>query len=826
MYYKVSTVLLIIFMLIFFIGVIFILTNNIKSFETFQTKSYTYDDTLVRAFPTSGSTLTLTTNTINETGKDSSGLTIFTSESMFTSTNDLYYISSTFRQNNGIQISNIFKENSATNITLSSSSPQIITAPEGTVIGNYIIFTYITKLKFVSFSITFNNAAHIYNNNRIKLYTPSYNSNNLTRIDADETVSGNRLVITIKPIIEPYILDKLIIFFDSSITQMVVNNITIRGIPMNISNRVEEKPLEEGNTNLMLGENNPLPTVSPVQRSFDVNLYAGTSPNKKFKELVQMKKPYAMYYAGSVGFKNSNSVNTQFQDLYGRQCRNAIIVGNYNKRIDNISNTSANNYNSNKIEYITGSTRTQILFPYDSIPKEYTICAITAYTNKTTNRKRILTADTNGSNGPNWLLGHWEGRSLIAHHNRWLSRHDNINNNTDWVISCVTSGTNGGKSYVFMNTETYEHAYHPVDNYGDRSYGTLTVNKNPWGENSDFALSYVIIWDTALLRPELINVYDALDNYLKTGEELDYTTTSELGVTIQQARGSCGNPGTSAMDIKRETGTNTDGVYWIHISDEIGVKPVYCIMNSACHGGGWMLAMKGARNRTTFMYGSHHWTTDSILNENFLRRNDGNTDEDAKYPVFNGSKINDCLAIFNSADVRGNSNIPGYGYGWFEPNIIKVRQSLLEYFKSDSCYINYFGDKDADFSHFNRCEIANRDKYRYTDNSQKNNARNSFIADHITNKYKEGIWSNQKEFMAYGLNIRPRTWWGHSVRWGGTFNENPGTTNHGYWWHGDGSNDVSGGIGVNHWYSCGDVIGCCEASRGTVAAMRFEWYVR
>ena len=87
---------------------------------------------------------------------------------------------------------------------------------------------------------------------------------------------------------------------------MVVNNITIRGIPMNISNRVEEKPVEEGNVNLMLGENNPLPTVSPVQRSFDVNLYAGTSPNKKFKELVQMKKPYAMYYAGSVGFKNSN----------------------------------------------------------------------------------------------------------------------------------------------------------------------------------------------------------------------------------------------------------------------------------------------------------------------------------------------------------------------------------------------------------------------------------------------------------------------------------------------------------------------------------------
>jgi hypothetical protein len=43
---------------------------------------------------------------------------------------------------------------------------------------------------------------------------------------------------------------------------------------------------------------------------------------------------------------------------------------------------------------------------------------------------------------------------------------------------------------------------------------------------------------------------------------------------------------------------------------------------------------------------------------------------------------------------------------------------------------------------------------------------------------------------------------------------------------GDGSNDVSGGIGISFNYSSGDYIGCCQASRGRNASMRFEWYVR
>lgn len=826
MYYRYSTLVLIIFMLLFIIGIIFIVNNNINSLEKFQNN---YDMSIVRLFPPVGGNLTINTNNIDISAKDNTGLSILTSESMFTDNNDLYYISSSYRQNNGVQISNLFRGNSATNVTLSkSNSPsQNIKTSDGTIKGNYIIYTYSTRLKIVGFNITFNDAANNYSN-KIKLFRSSYNANfsiDLIKLDMDQTIIDKTLKLWIKENTDPYEVDKIIIFFDDSIADVVVKNIEIRGIPINLANKVELDPVEPYQTNNMLGENNGLPIITPNQKIADEYSYKGTSPNKKFKELVQIKKPYAMYYAGNVGFKEAANNVTQFQDLYGRQCRNAVIIGDYNKIIENISNKNAE-YNSNKIAYIKGDVKTQIIFPYDSIPREYTICAITKYTNTNRNRARILSADTNGVTGPNWLLGHWGGRTLIAHHNGWLSRHNNINNKTEWVISCATSGTNGSKSYVFMNDEVYEHNYRPIGNYNDKTYGTLTINKNPWGENSDFALSYVIIWDVALQRPELINVYDALENFLNTGEELDYATSQDLGVTVQQSKGSCGNPGLSAKDIKDATGTNTDGVYWIYISNEIGVKPVYCIMNSACYGGGWMLAIKGAKDKTTFMYNSGHWTNDTVLNENFLRRNNNDINEDAKYHVFNGCKINDCLAIFNSADVKGISNLSGYGYAWYEPNIIKVKQTLLNYFKNDTCYINYFGDKAADFSHFNRCEINNRDKYKYTNDSDKNNARNRFIEDHITNKYKEGIWSNQKEFMAYGLNIRPRTWWGHSVRWGGTFNENPGTTNYGYWWMGDGSNDVSGGIGITAKYSCGDYISCCESSKGTAASMRFEWYVR
>jgi hypothetical protein len=71
------------------------------------------------------------------------------------------------------------------------------------------------------------------------------------------------------------------------------------------------------------------------------------------------------------------------------------------------------------------------------------------------------------------------------------------------------------------------------------------------------------------------------------------------------------------------------------------------------------------------------------------------------------------------------------------------------------------------------------------------------------------------------LNIIPQGW-NHAVRWGGSFNENPG--------HWDGlpnSNDVSCGIGLQaRNFSAGDAINCCQSSTGTNASMGFKWFIR
>jgi hypothetical protein len=62
----------------------------------------------------------------------------------------------------------------------------------------------------------------------------------------------------------------------------------------------------------------------------------------------------------------------------------------------------------------------------------------------------------------------------------------------------------------------------------------------------------------------------------------------------------------SAKYLQTAFGNNNDGVYWINLP-YVGPTQVYCLLNPAVNGGGWMMAMK-ATTGTTFSYSSAYWT--------------------------------------------------------------------------------------------------------------------------------------------------------------------------------------------------------------------------
>jgi hypothetical protein len=262
------------------------------------------------------------------------------------------------------------------------------------------------------------------------------------------------------------------------------------------------------------------------------------------------------------------------------------------------------------------------------------------------------------------------------------------------------------------------------------------------------------------------------------------------------------DPGVSAAQLKLDNGYNTDGVYWITIG---GVsQQVYCIMNSAFDGGGWMMMMKATRG-TTFNFDASFWETNNTLNATQVNRNDG----DAKFNVYNQFAGKDFLALWPDIGQGGSISVAGYPWTWLQND--------------------YFGGtRITPLSFFQTAGFKSGQPQTFGGNGR-------FIRDAKTfSGWASGVFSSQVDIRFYGFNYQAYNAANGfaRVRWGFGWNENgdglyPSVNN-----VAPGSNDVSGGIGMHTsfgatgGFSAGDWINCCQDTTGINRNARVEIYVR
>ena len=282
--------------------------------------------------------------------------------------------------------------------------------------------------------------------------------------------------------------------------------------------KLQEEAIQKINT--INNENiDPLATIQPIQpiqpQSQIEQPTITQPPNNnivEFLSVISAYEPWGVYYAGNF---SGNKLN----DLLGRNNRNAVATGTIN------TTTSTGNGANGSIKSISGTSSSFIEWPANSIPEKFTICSITRYTG-TENNKRILTA-RNATSTDDWIHGHKGGKRGVVYYTDYKTNSSpdfNLTGNiTDWVVTCAKNDT-------ITPTNIYINGAPSGIKGGGQGKLRLAINKlddnSIINQQSDFALSYIIIWDTILTDTALKIVSSALMNYLNTGEDLLFDTNS------------------------------------------------------------------------------------------------------------------------------------------------------------------------------------------------------------------------------------------------------------------------------------------------------------
>jgi len=239
----------------------------------------------------------------------------------------------------------------------------------------------------------------------------------------------------------------------------------------------------------------------------------------------------------------------------------------------------------------------------------------------------------------------------------------------------------------------------------------------------------------------------------------------------------------------------TDGVYWINLPT-VGPTQIYCIMNPAYAGGGWMLAMKGGSGSNLFAYTTSYWTSTNTLNTGDNVRSDA----DAKFQTFNYFPATDWMAIFptraNGGDIP--TSLVNTGWTWVENNAVNMTIPLVSWFA--------LGIQNTKLC--NGISTIAGYPFIITNPIPLNSTK--YYSNNITTTFNQPAaspaWTVEYGFQWYGFNYTSGASTNFNMRWGLNFNNELDQN----------SNDNRGGIGLSD-RSAGDT---------GIGTFRFEWYVR
>jgi hypothetical protein len=222
---------------------------------------------------------------------------------------------------------------------------------------------------------------------------------------------------------------------------------------------------------------------------------------------LNVKKPWAIYHADSF-----NKTSNILRNLTGDRTKDIIDMVNVKSGIDS------------KFKFIYGEIDSYIKFPTNSINSNFTICSVTRYnTNK--NHNKILQSFENTKQ---FYHGHYKNKIGVIEYDgfEFAKYVPTTSPMTSWVVTCAKNSNSPNN--VLINNNNYDLVIDPDYTNSQKIPNTLTININKnsdLSQNSDWALSYIIIWDSHLTDTEMNIVSNALDNYMKTGQLLLFQTS-------------------------------------------------------------------------------------------------------------------------------------------------------------------------------------------------------------------------------------------------------------------------------------------------------------